>query len=388
MYKIQTLNAISPIIHTQLPADRYEIGSDLEAADAILVRSADMHSLDFGPDLAAIGRAGAGVNNLPLDRCSEAGIVVFNTPGANANAARELVICGMLLSCRKVAEGLDWAATLKGQGAAVAKLVEKGKSQFVGPELKGKKLGIVGLGAIGVLVANAARGLDMEVVGYDPFISVEAAWGLTRSVHRTNDLMELLTSCDYVSLYVPLNDNTRALIGEAERAAMPEGAVLLNFSRGELVDTSAVLASLDAGHLRHYVTDFPNDDVLCHPGVIATPHLGASTPESADNCAEMAARQLREYLETGAIHNAVNLPACDLAASAPHRLAIIHKNVANMVGQVTSCIAAYDINIYNMINKSRGSYAYTLLDLADKPSEDFLARLRTIYGICRVRTVY
>nr|MDD6335581.1 phosphoglycerate dehydrogenase [bacterium] len=388
MYKVQTLNAISPIIRSQLPDTGYAIGSDIAGADAILVRSADMHSLELGPSLLAIGRAGAGVNNIPVDRCSRQGIVVFNTPGANANAVRELVICGMLLSCRKVLEGARWAETLKGKGAEVAKLVEKGKSQFVGPELKGKKLGIVGLGAIGVLVANAARGLDMDVMGYDPYISVEAAWGLTRSVTRTTDLHELLSCCDYISLHLPLNDTTRAMIDDEALAAMPRGAVLLNFSRGELVDSAAVIAALDNGHLRHYVTDFPNDDVLCHEGVIALPHLGASTPESEENCAEMAARQLRQYLETGAIHNAVNLPACEMAPSAPHRLAIIHQNIANMVGQITSIIARDNINIENMINKSRGSYAYTLLDLSEGPSAGCLEHIRAIDGICRVRVVY
>ena len=389
MYHIQTLNSIADVIYRHLPADAYEVSADMPDPDGILVRSAQMHEMTFSPNLKAIARAGAGTNNIPLDRCAEAGIVVFNTPGANANAVRELVMCGMLLSGRRVIEGIEWARTLKGEGAAVGKLVEKGKNQFVGPELKGKTLGIIGMGAIGVLVANAAvNGFEMNVIGYDPYMSVSNAWHLTRAATLTQSLEELFSQSDFISLHLPLMDSTRNTIDAAALASMKDGAVLLNFARGELVDSEAVKAALDSGKLRHYVTDFPNDALLDYPGVIALPHLGASTPESEDNCADMAASQMHDYLAYGTIRNSVNMPACEMAPSAAHRVAVIHRNVANMIGQITSTLASDNLNISNMVNRSRQDYAYTLLDLDVKPSEETLLRIADMDGMLRVRLVY
>lgn len=389
MYKIKTLNNISNIIYDALQAPEYEVAND-GACDAYLVRSADMHELELDPAALAIARAGAGVNNIPIDKCTEKGIVVFNTPGANANAVKELVVCGMLLSGRKVISGVEWVKDQHEAGAAgIDKLMEKAKNQFVGPELAGKTIGVIGLGAIGVLVANAAdKGLEMNVIGYDPYMSVEAAWHLTRSVSLTSSIAEIFEKCDYISLHLPLNDKTKGMIGKAQLDSMKAGAVLLNFARGGLVDDDAVLEALASGKLAHYVTDFPDDCLAGQPGVIAFPHLGASTPESEENCAVMAARQLRDYLANGNIRNSVNLPDCELPRNGSScRLAIINRNVTNMVGQVTGVLAASGLNIDHMINKSRGNWAYTLIDLATRPDAACIAKLEAIDGVQRVRII-
>jgi D-3-phosphoglycerate dehydrogenase len=385
--KIKTLNSISPIIYTMLKEDLYEVGSDIDQPDAILVRSADMHNMQLSEATLAIGRAGAGTNNIPVDSCSQKGIVVFNTPGANANAVRELVIAGLLLAGRDIVGGIQWAYGLKGQGAAVAKMVEKGKNQFVGPELKGKKLGVVGMGAIGVLVANAAVGLEMKVVGYDPYMSVDAALHLTRQVSRVEDLDTLISECDYITLHLPLNEQTRDMMNHNRFALMKEGAVLLNYSRGELVNTQDLLETLATGQLARYVTDFPSDDILCHPKVIATPHLGASTPESEENCAQMAAQELADYLENGNILHSVNFPDCTMARSDAYRLCVLHANVANIVGPVTAALGAAGINIGGMINKSRGNWAYTMVDISQKPSQETLDAIAAVSGISRLRVI-
>jgi D-3-phosphoglycerate dehydrogenase len=387
MFTIKRFNKISDIVYKHLDAQRYVISDDAEEYDAALVRSADLHAAELPERLIAVARAGAGVNNIPIQRCTERGIAVFNTPGANANAVKELVICGLLLAGRQVVPGIEWLQALHGQGSAdIPGLVEKGKGQFVGPELAGKRLGVIGLGAVGVMVANAAdKGLGMEVVGYDPYMSVEAAWNLTRSVLHAKSLEEIFESCDYITLHLPLDEKTRGMVGETAIASMKQGAVLLNFARGGLVDNRALLAALESGHLRHYVTDFPDDEVMGHPGIIATPHLGASTPESEENCAEMAARQLRDYLEDGNIVNAVNLPRCELPRSGEYRAAFIHRNIKNMVGQITAVLACEGLNIERMVNSSLGDWAYTLIDLSGRPPESSLARLSAIEGVVRVR---
>lgn len=382
MYKVQTLNEISGVINNVFTSD-YEVGKGVADPDAIIVRSAKMHDMELPASLAAIARAGAGYNNIPVDKCSQQGIVVFNTPGANANAVKELVVAGMLLAGRDILGGAEWARSLKGQGDKVTSLVEKGKGQFVGPELKGKTLAVIGLGAIGTMVANAGRALEMEVYGHDPFLSVEHALQLSRSVHVAN-LDELLGKADVVSLHVPLMDVTRGMVNAEYISRMKDGATLLNFSRGELVDSEAVLAAVKSGKLRRYVTDFPTDEMLCTPGVIALPHLGASTPESEDNCAEMAARQIVDYLTRGAIANSVNFPACDPGLLNGPRLCVLHANVPNMVGAITGLLAGKGINISNMVNKSRGSVAYTVIDAdaaIDAPTVDAIAAVDNVYKV-------
>ena len=386
MYKIQTLNAISDIIHSQLSADRYTVSKDEPVPDAILVRSAAMHDMTFGPQLQAIGRAGAGVNNIPIERCSKEGIVVFNTPGANANAVAELVIAGLLMSGRNIAGGIAWAKSLKGQGAEVAKLVEKGKSQFVGPEMRGKTLGVIGLGAIGAIVANAAsRGLGMNVVGYDPFISVESAWSLSTSIHRAASPDDVLAQADYITFHIPLNDKTRGTINAEMIAKMKDGAGILNFSRGELADVPAVKEALASGKLSSYVTDFPSDDLLDLEHVVCIPHLGASTPESEENCASMAAAEIRDYLEKGSIHNSVNYPEVQLAEPEAARVLVLHENIPNMVSTITAAAAKEGLNIENMLNRSKKDMAVTVMEMAELPSQNALDVLAKVPGIIRVR---
>ncbi|MBP0981111.1 MAG: phosphoglycerate dehydrogenase [Oscillospiraceae bacterium] len=389
MYSIKTLNKISNIIYTELENDSYTVSDSAENYEGILVRSADMHEMKLPENLLAIARAGAGVNNIPVDACTEKGIVVFNTPGANANAVKELVICGMLLSGRQVIVGCDWLADLHLRCADnIETLVEKGKSRFVGPELAGKKLGVIGLGAIGVMVANAAdKGLGMEVMGYDPYLSVDAAWNLTRSIIHVKTIEEIFSKCDYISLYLPLNDKTRGMLDENTIASMKQGAVILNFARGGLVDDEAIISALESGHIRHYVTDFPNDNLLGRKGIIATPHLGASTPESEENCAQMAARQLKSYIEDGNIVNSVNLPRCEMPRTEPFRLAIINRNVKNMLGQMSAVLADAGFNIEHMMNSSRGDWAYTLFDLSVEPDEAVIKKLENIDGIIKVRLI-
>ena len=387
MYKIQTLNAISDIIHTQLSADKYTVSKDEPVPDAILVRSAAMHDMDFNKELLAIGRAGAGVNNIPLDKCSREGIVVFNTPGANANAVAELVVCGLLMSGRNIAGGIEWAKTLKGKGDEVPKLVEKGKSQFVGPEMRGKTLGVIGLGAIGAIVANAAsRGLGMNVIGYDPFISVESAWSLSTTIHRAASADDVIAQADYITFHIPLNDKTRGTINADMIAKMKDGAGILNFSRGELADADAVKAALASGKLSSYVTDFPSDAMIGVDKVVCIPHLGASTPESEENCARMAAAEIRDYLENGSIHNSVNYPEVQLAEPEAVRVLVLHENIPNMISTITAAASREGINIENMINKSKKEMAVTVMEMAELPSEHALATLAELPGIIRIRT--
>lgn len=386
MFRIKTLNEISPVINKVFTAD-YAVGSEIDNEDAIIVRSAKMHDMPISDSLLAVARAGAGYNNIPVDKCSERGIVVFNTPGANANAVKELTIAGMLLAGRDIVGGIEWARTLKGEGDKVAALVEKGKNHFVGPELKGKKLAVIGLGAIGTMVANAGHALEMDVYGYDPFLSVEHALMLSRAVHKAGDLDKLLAEADFVSLHLPLTDKTRGMVGADMLSKFKPGAALLNFSRGELVDGAAVLEAVKAGRLRRYVTDFPSEDMLGAEGVIALPHLGASTPESEDNCAEMAAQELAGYLTRGAIINSVNYPACDPGYTDGARLCVLHANVPNMVGSVTALLAAQGINIANMVNKSRGALAYTVIDADGEIGANVVKAVAAVENVYKVRLI-
>ena len=386
MFRIKTLNEISPVINRVFTAD-YAVGSEIDNEDAIIVRSAKMHDMSISDSLLAVARAGAGYNNIPVDKCSERGIVVFNTPGANANAVKELTIAGMLLAGRDIVGGIEWARTLKGEGDKVAALVEKGKNHFVGPELKGKKLAVIGLGAIGTMVANAGHALEMDVYGYDPFLSVEHALMLSRAVHKAGDLDKLLAEADFVSLHLPLTDKTRGMVGADMLCKFKPGAALLNFSRGELVDGAAVLEAVKAGRLRRYVTDFPSEDMLGAEGVIALPHLGASTPESEDNCAEMAAQELAGYLTRGAIINSVNYPACDPGYTDGARLCVLHANVPNMVGSVTALLAAQGINIANMVNKSRGALAYTVIDADGDIGANVVKAVGAVENVYKVRLI-
>ncbi|MEA4927301.1 MAG: phosphoglycerate dehydrogenase [Candidatus Limiplasma sp.] len=387
MYKIRTLNEISDVIHQTLCAGEYLISREEPVPDAILVRSADMHNMTLPEGLLAIARAGAGTNNVPIEECSRRGVVVFNTPGANANAVAELVVCGLMLGSRNVAGGIEWVKTLQGKGDEVPKLVEKGKSQFVGPEVRGKTLGVVGLGAIGAIVANtASQGLGMEVVGYDPFISVESAWSLSRSIKRCKNRDEILTQSDYLTLHVPLTEQTRNLVDAGAIARMKDGVHLLNFSRAELVDVEAVKVALASGKIASYVTDFPVDALIGVPNAVVIPHLGASTPESEENCAVMAACELRDYLELGRIHNSVNLPDMPLDGVNGNRILVIHENVPSMVSAISAAIGAKHINIDNMQNKSRKEMAVTVLELDDHPDEALITEIRTLPGVIRVRT--
>ncbi len=387
MYTIQTLNAISPVIYNHLPQDSYTVAKETAAPDAIIVRSASMLDMELPASLQSIARAGAGYNNIPVDKCTEAGICVFNTPGANANAVKELTLAGLLLASRDIIGGVEWVKELKPGEISVAKQVEKGKSQFVGPEIQGKTLAVMGLGAIGVLVANAAATLGMKVIGYDPFISVENAWALSTTIQRATSLDAMLAEADYVTVHIPLSDKTRNMIDEQVLAKMKPSAALLNFSRAELCDTAAVLAALQAGRLRKYVIDFPTEAVIGQPGVIALPHLGASTPESEDNCADMAALQTRNYLETGSIRNSVNLPACELEPAEKHRITVIHKNIPNMIAQITAQLAGANVNIEHLVNKSRKDVAYTVVDSLDDLPADIVETLSAVEGIIRVRVV-
>ena len=386
MYKIATLNKISPVGLSRF-SDDYTMVESPEEADAIIVRSADMHKMSFRPDLRAIARAGAGYNNIPIQRYAEEGIVVFNTPGANANAVKELVIVGMLLSARNIPSAMNWCNTLNGD---VKLTVEKGKSQFAGNEIQGKTLGVVGLGAIGVMVANTAQNLNMNVLGYDPFITLEAAHNLSNTIPVISDLADLLPQCDYLTIHVPVNDDTKGMIDSRRLAQMKDGAVLLNFARDTLVNDDALLYALSSGKLKHYVTDFPNDKVLGAKGVIATPHLGASTEEAEDNCATMAADQLMDYIENGNITNSVNYPACSLGAlnrEASSRVCILNRNIPAMLGKITAIMADLNINIRDLTNKSKGEYACTLMDIDGDAGYDDLKYALKVEGILKVRVI-
>ncbi|MDR4022564.1 MAG: 3-phosphoglycerate dehydrogenase family protein [Eubacteriales bacterium] len=388
MYNVLTLNSISEVGLNKLNPKKYVIGNEIADPDGIILRSYDMHQMELPETLAAVARAGAGTNNIPIDKCSEKGIVVFNTPGANANAVKELVLTGIFLSSRKIVAGIEWAKELKGK-ENVDKLVEKGKGQFTGPEIMGKKLGVIGLGAIGVLVANAAISLGMEVYGYDPFLSVDAAWSLSSKVKRAGTREELVAECDYITIHVPLNDNTRGMYNKELFEITKPGARLLNFARGGIVDTAALKEAIDKGIITEYITDFPDAEVIEFDNVICIPHLGASTPESEENCAEMAALELKQYLEYGNIKNSVNFPACSIPYTGKARLAILHRNIKGMVGAVANAISDEGLNIDNMVNNNKGEYAYTLIDLDtfDGKQDDIAAKLAKVEGILKVRIV-
>ena len=386
MYKYHCLNPISPVGMGQLDAN-YENTENAADADVILVRSAKMHEMEFGENLKAIARAGAGVNNIPLDRCAEEGIVVFNTPGANANGVKELVIAGMLLAARDIVGGINWVKGYDEDGD-IAKVAEKKKKAFAGTELKGKKLGVIGLGAIGVLVANAATHLGMEVYGYDPYVSVDSAWRLSRNVKHITNVDTIFQECDYITVHVPLLESTKGMINKEKLDMMKDGVVILNFARDTLVNDDDMAAALEAGKVARYVSDFPNPKVVHMKHVILTPHLGASTRESEDNCAVMAVQEITDYLENGNIKNSVNYPACDMGVcQAASRIAVLHMNIPNMIGQITAILAAQGVNISDMTNKSRDKYAYTLLDLEHKPEETTVEKLKAIEGVLRVRVV-
>lgn len=387
MYQVKCLNKISPLGTSRL-GENYHVGEDVENPDAILVRSAAMHDMEFNKNLLAIARAGAGTNNIPVERCVQEGIVVFNTPGANANAVKELVIAALLLTSRKIVPGIEWAGTLKGKGDEVGKLVEKGKSSFVGPEIAGKTLGVVGLGAIGILVANAAEALGMKVMGYDPFLSVEGAWGLSSNTQRALTLEEIYANCDYISLHVPLTPDTKEMINAATIAQMKEHVRILNFARGDLVNNTDLLKALSDGKVAAYATDFPNDALLGVENVLAIPHLGASTPESEDNCACMVADEIKDYLENGNIKNSVNLPNVSMPReNGAKRVCIIHQNIPNMISTLTGVLANIGVNIENMQSKSKKEYAYTILDVTGNVNDDTVKAINDNDGIIFVRVI-
>ncbi|HCT63944.1 MAG TPA: 3-phosphoglycerate dehydrogenase [Lachnospiraceae bacterium] len=388
MYNILTLNSISEKGLVKLPAKDFIVADKMETPDGILVRSGDMHNYEMPDTLLGIARAGAGTNNIPVDKCAEKGIVVFNTPGANANAVKELVLTGILISSRRIVEGIEWSKSLKGK-EHIDKLVESGKKQFAGPEIKGKKLGIIGLGAIGVMVANAAVSLGMDVMGYDPFLSVYSAWSISSDVELADSIVSIAEQCDYVSIHVPLNDNTKNMFNAEIFSMMKKGSRLLNFSRGGLVETSALKNALENGTLDKYITDFPGEEVLNLDNVLAIPHLGASTPESEENCAEMAAIELKAYIKYGTIKNSVNFPNCESLYTGKARVTIAHKNIPNMVGSITAVFAKHDLNIDNMLNKSKGNWAYTIIDLDSLygKNDNLIAELKLLPGVVRARIV-
>ncbi len=387
MYKITTLNNISAkgLINF---TDKYDIIDQVEDANGVLVRSAKMHDMDFSENLLAIARAGAGVNNIPLDKCAEEGIVVFNTPGANANAVKELVLAGLFLSSRKIARAIEWTQTLSDEGDNVGKLVEDGKKNFAGSEIKGKTLAVVGLGAIGVMVANAASSLGMKVVGYDPFVSVKSALELSRKIKLTEDFDELCAQADYMTIHVPFMDATKGMINREKFAKMKEGIKVLNFSRGEIVNDADMIEAIQVGIVSRYVTDFPTAELIAVENVVAIPHLGASTPESEENCAIMAVDEMMDYLENGNITNSVNYPNCTLGVChTTSRIAILHKNIPTMIGQITNVLADHNINISDMNNRSKGEFAYTLIDLDTQASQADVEKLKGIEGIINVRII-
>ena len=382
MYKIKLLNKISPV-GLDMFGETYQVGEDIDQEDGILLRSASMHEYEMNDNLKAIARAGAGVNNIPLDKCSEKGIVVFNTPGANANAVKELVLCGLFLSSRKVIEGIDWVKTLKDNEDA-AKLVEKGKSQFVGPEIEGKKLGIIGLGAIGVHVANAAIKLGMEVYGFDPYISVNAAWGMSKWVKNAQNMETIFKECDYITLHAPSTKETKGIINQDNIALMKDGVRILNFARADLVNSQDVLKAVKDGKIAKYVTDFATPDIIDQDNVIVIPHLGASTPESEDNCAGMAVKEIKDYLESGNIVNSVNFPIINEPRTTKYRICLIHKNVPNMLAQFATLLANQEINIENMVNKAKGDYAYTIIETNDVVGLD---EFNALENVIKVRVI-
>ncbi|MDJ0832400.1 MAG: phosphoglycerate dehydrogenase [Gammaproteobacteria bacterium] len=387
MRKVLTLNNISSQGLERLPRDSYEVSSECSQPEAILVRSFKMHDMDIPESLLAVGRAGAGVNNIPLDKMSGKGIAVFNAPGANANAVKELVIGGMLLACRNLCQAWDYTNNLQGNDGEISKKVEAGKKKFVGFELPGRTLGVIGLGAIGVKVANAARALGMNVIGYDPGISVQSAWNLSADVQATASVDDMMSKADFITLHVPLIDATRNIINAERLAKMPQGGVILNFARDGIIDDAAVLASLEAGHLHAYVTDFPSNLLKDKPGVIGLPHLGASTHEAEQNCAVMVAEQLKDYLENGNVTNSVNFPEVSLARVTDYRLSIVNANMPDMVGQISHILGENDINIHHMVNESRADIAYTLIDLDKEVGDDVVVKIKQIDGVLAVRSL-
>ena len=386
MYKINCLNPIADVGLKNF-SEKYEITAQFEEADGILVRSASMHDMELPEGLLAVARAGAGVNNIPLDKCAEHGIVVFNTPGANANGVKELVLAGMLLAARDVVGGIKWVEASRENGV-IAKAAEKEKKNFAGTEIMGKRLGVIGLGAIGVKVANAAVSLGMEVYGYDPYLSVNAAWSLSRSVIHVLNEDDIYSQCDYITIHVPLMDSTRGMINAVSIAKMKKGVILLNFARDLLANEKDVLEGIQSGKIARYVSDFPNPVTAGQPGCIVIPHLGASTAESEDNCAVMAVEEMMDYLENGNIKNSVNYPSCDMGiCTKAGRVAIFHKNIANMITKFAAEFGDKGINISDLTNKSRGEVAYTMLDVEEKPTQDMVEALEKISGVFRVRIV-
>jgi D-3-phosphoglycerate dehydrogenase len=391
--KVKTIKMLNNISESGLNVfkDNYTLDNDSENPDAIVVRSFNMHSIEFGNNLKAIARAGVGVNNIPVDKCTEQGIVVFNTPGANANAVKELVLTSLMAASRNLFAGVAWTKTLEGEGEQVSKLVEAGKKQFVGKEIKGKTLGVIGLGAIGMLVANDALDLDMDVIGFDPFISVDTAWNLSRNVQRAMTIEQLFASSDYITVHVPFTNDTGGMFNEETFSIMKPGVHILNFSRGELVNEKDMAEALESGRVGKYITDFPNENVLKMENVIPIPHLGASTNESEENCAIMAARQVKEFLETGNVQNSVNFPNTSLPYTGKRRVAAFHQNVPNMVGQITSAISSFNLNIADMVNRSRGEYAYTMIDIENNVNGDIIPNLEEkinqIKGIVTTRII-
>ena len=391
MFKIQTLNKISTQGLAEFPRDDYEVASEILNPDALLLRSADMHSMEIPGSVKAVARAGAGTNNIPIPAMTEKGIVVFNTPGANANAVRELAILSLLMASRPVVQANAWVKTLAGKGSEIADLAEKGKSQFVGPEIRGKTLGVIGLGAIGAMVANSASDLGMKVIGYDPFISIEAAWSLSRSVRKAETLDTILTQSDYITIHVPQTPETKGLINAERIKAMKNGVRIINLARGGLVVNADIIAGINSGKIACFVTDFTDEDLLNNDKIVCLPHLGASTPEAEENCALMAVRQLKNFLETGAIVNSVNFPKCKIEDPIPvngTRLCISHKNIPNMVGQITTVLAGASLNIAGMVNQNRGDLAYNIIDLDTNVSDEIIDKLQSIEGVIKVRPIH
>jgi len=386
MFSVQTMNKISHLGLELFPRDKYEIASDIPNPDAILVRSADLNNIEIPASVLAIARAGAGYNNVPVQKCSEKGVVVFNTPGGNANAVKELTLAAMLMCSRDIIGGINWTSSVS-EKSDVAELVEKEKARFTGPEIKCKTLGVVGLGAIGVMVANDAVALGMDVIGYDPYISVDAAWNLSSEVVRADTLESLLTKSDYITLHLPLSDTTKGLLDAEKFRLMKKDARIINLARNALVKDKEIIEALEAGKLGAYVTDFPSVELLTCKKVICFPHLGASTPEAEDNCAVMAVRQLMDYLETGAIRNSVNFPRCKLDQRAPYRLLVVNKNIPNMVGQITTILAGANLNITDLINHHRDDYAYNIIDTEHQIPDPILEQIRKVNGIIRVRSI-
>ena len=386
MINVKTYNKVSP---NGLAAfgKNYNIGDDVENPDAILVRAMSLHEEKFSDNLLCIGRTGAGTNNIPIERCNEMGVVVFNTPGANANAVKELVVGALILSSRRIIPSIEWVKTLKGNGDEIIPLAEKGKGAFVGPEIKGKKIGVIGLGAVGGLVANAANALGMKVYGYDPYMSLNSAWNLTYNAIHVYDIDRIFEECDYITVHVPLDDTTRDMINKDALAKMKDGVRILNFARLEVVNNHDMKEALDSGKVASFITDFPTEEIIGTNGVVVTPHLGGSTIEAEDNCGEMAVEEVKDYIENGNTTNSVNLPDIKMPRSGKHRICVIHKNKPKMLTAITSIVAENDVNIENMLNKSRGEIAYTMLDVADLDKNVVSSKLSGIDGVIRVRVL-